>query len=315
MKSISNLVEFKSLAELTLKLPTDDACRVYLENIYWGGKPTCPHCQNTRAYELKIKGEFKGLYKCTACRKRFTVTVGTVFEASHVPLRKWFIAIFLLTSHKKGIASTQLAKDLGITQKSAWHLLHRLRFAFGRKEKPELKGIVEADETYVGGHRKGKHGRGAAGKTAVFGMVERGGNVLAMPIKNVDADTLKTLIYTNVKPESKLMTDSFPSYNGLDNIYKHGVINHSEGRYADGNVHTQTIEGYWSLLKRGIVGIYHQVSPQHLHRYCVEFGFRYNSRKINEAERFNMMLMQSGGRLMYKDLIAKGSVSEPKPIQ
>jgi transposase-like protein len=300
--------KFKNLVELTTYFPDDQSCREYLEKQRWNGNPICPHCQHTTVYKFS-DGKH---YKCKSCRKKFTVLVGTVFEDTHVSLRKWFIAIYIFTSHKKGISSHQLAKDLGITQKSAWHLLHRIRYAFGEAEPEMMQDTVEVDETYIGGKQKGKRGRGAAGKTAVLGLVERNGRVYAKPVAKVDAKTLQNEIRAKVVKGSNLMTDEFLSYRGLNKDYTHRTIQHGEGIYVRGNVHTNTIEGYWSLLKRGIFGIYHQVSKKHLHRYCTEFGFRYNTRKGDEITRFDNVLAECDGRLMYKTLTAKDLTGQAK---
>ncbi len=309
------LTKFKNLAELTTYFPDDQSCREYLELMRWNGKPVCPHCSNEEVYKF-TDGKS---YKCKACRKKFTVTVGTIFEDTHVGLRKWFIAIYIFTSHKKGISSVQLGKDVGITQKSAWHLLHRIRYAFGTAEPTILEGEVEVDETYIGGKAKNMHkkerakkiqGRGAAGKTAVLGLVERNGRVYAKPVESTDTKTLQGIVRERVEEGSQIFTDEFPAYRGLEGDYTHDTINHSVGNYVDGNIHTNTIESHWSLLKRGIYGIYHQVSTQHLHRYCTEFGYRYNSRKSTEVDRFDSALTFCDGRLMYKTLIGKDS--EPK---
>lgn len=303
-------LNFKNLAELTAHFPDDSACREYLELMRWNGSPVCPHCGNDTAYKFK-NGTY---YKCKNCAKKFTVTVGTIFEDTKIGLRKWFIAIYIFTSHKKGISSVQLAKDLGITQKSAWHLLHRIRFAFGVAEPETLIDTVEVDETCIGGKAKNMHkskrakkvtGRGASGKTAVIGLVERNGRVYAKPVTNTDADTLQGVVKERVATGAQVITDEFRSYRGLEQDFTHKTVAHGAGQYvAAGNVHTNTIEGYWGLLKRGIFGIYHQVSSKHLHRYCSEFGFRYNTRKGGEIARFDGVLMQCDGRLMYKTLIS-----------
>lgn len=295
------VTRFKNLAELTTYFPDDQSCREYLERMRWNGQPVCPHCGHDVAYKFAA-GTY---YKCKACRKKFTVTVGTIFEDTKIPLRKWFIALYIFTSHKKGISSCQLAKDLGITQKSAWHMLHRIRYAFGITEPLELTDTVEVDETYVGGKRKGKRGRGAAGKTAVVGLVERKGKVYARPVNSIDKATLQGVVRERVAPGARVVTDELASYTGLAKDYRHDTIRHGDGVYVAGDVYTNTIEGYWSQLKRGIFGIYHQVGTKHLHRYCTEFSFRYNSRKSGEVARFNEVLTGCDGRLMFKTLTGK----------
>ncbi|HSK71357.1 MAG TPA: IS1595 family transposase [Pyrinomonadaceae bacterium] len=306
--------KFKNLAELTSYFPDDQSCREYLEKQRWNGKPVCPHCQNDTVYKF-ADGKH---YKCKSCRRKFTVLIGTIFEDTKIPLRKWFIAIYIFISHKKGISSCQLAKDLGVTQKTAWHLLHRIRYAFGIAEPEQLEDTVEVDETYIGGKAKNMHksvkekkikGRGSSGKAAVLGLVERNGRVFARPVDKVDSNTLQSIVRSKVEKGANIMTDEFLSYTGLGLDYNHKTVTHSEGEYVryetGGHIHTGTIDGFWSLLKRGIYGIYHQVSKKHLHRYCTEFDFRYNSRKSGETPRFDNVLSECNGRLMYKTLITK----------
>jgi transposase-like protein len=214
-----------------------------------------------------------------------------------------------MTAHKKGISSCQLARDIDVTQKSAWFMTQRIRYAMKTKTvlKP-MKNTVEADETYVGGKRhKGKTGRGSENKTPVFGLVEREkGEVRSMPVANAKKETLAPIIRENVSPSATIMTDEWGAYKGLSKDFKgHKVINHSAGQYARKGVHVNTIENFWSLLKRGIIGIYHHVSREHLHRYCDEFQFRYNSRERGDANRFEMMLGACEGRLTYNALIGQ----------
>jgi transposase-like protein len=249
------------------------------------------------------------LYKCADCRKQFTIKVGTIFEDSAIPLQKWFFAIFLMTAHKKGISSCQLARDLSITQKTAWFMLHRIRYMLKSKSfnKP-LKGIVEVDETYVGGRAIGSGitGTNQPNKTPVFGMIQRKGELRIMPVKRTNGKTLKPIIRKNVSPDSIIMSDEFGAYHNLDKEFKdHRVVTHSKGIYVDGSAHTQTIDGFWSLLKRGIFGIYHHVSRQHLDQYCDEFEFRHNSRKTDDTDRFITALKKCEGRLTHKTLKSK----------
>jgi len=302
---------FKSFYEMLELLPNDNACRLFLEDLRWNGKPVCPHCGsiNGSHYKLKTKGEFTGLYKCKDCRERFTVTVGTMFEGSHVPLRKWFIAIYIFTSHKKGISSIQLGKDLGITQKSAWFVLHRLRNTF---EQPQQKfdGITEIDESWLGGADKNKHANkktgvsGAHTKTAVLGIRNRkDGIVKAQVVPNTKAETLVPIIKQEVIADSIVMTDENRAYVKLHEHFSHGTVNHSAKEYVNGQFHTNGIENFWSHLKRGIDGIYHQCSTKHLQSYVNEFSFRYNSRKTSESARFIFSLQRAEKRLTYKELI------------
>ena len=287
--------------------------RLYLESIRWPNGVVCPHCASDEDhYPLKGKEDSKtsvreGVWKCKKCRKQFSVTVGTVFEKSHIPLNKWLLAAFLLSSSKKGMSAHQLHRMLNITYKTAWFMFHRLRYAMDKKQTAKFQGIVEADETYVGGKGHGKRGRGAENKTPVFALVERHGNVMSMPVQRVTGQNLKSIIRQNVEKSATVMTDDFLSYRGLGKDFaSHGVINHGRKQYVRGDIHTNTIEGYFSLLKRGIVGVYHHVGEQHLHRYLSEFNFRYNARKIDDVERSMLALCGiEGKRLMYRDSLAK----------
>lgn len=294
--------KLSNLLDVAKRFPTEESCINYLIQIRWDGKPVCTFCgSDEKTY--KINGG--KLLKCSKCRKQFTVRKGTIFEDSALPLQKWFFAVFLLTAHKKGISSCQLARDISITQKSAWFVLHRIRHALktGSFDKGPLKNVVECDETYVGGHRSGKRGRGAEGKTPVFGMKERGGDVVTMPVKRVDGATLKGLIRENIDKDATVMTDEWTAYNNLGKEYDHKVINHRRKEYAIGDIHVNGIENFWSLLKRGILGIYHHVSPEHLKRYCDEFAFRHNTRGIADVDRFGDTLGKCEARLTYQELI------------
>lgn len=301
--------KFSNLLELTQAFDTEDKALKHLKKVRWQGKPYCPHCKHNKVYKFK-DGK---LYKCASCRKKFTVTVGTIFEDSKIPLRKWFMAIYLITSHKKGISSLQLSKDIGVTQKTAWFILHRLRLATRIKSFNEpLKNTVEVDETYIGGKERKKRwsrrrrktqGRTLETKTPVLGLVERKGRIKAFKIENVKRSTLHKKVIDNVVFGSKIMSDDFKSYRKLDMAYKHDFIAHSEFQYVRGECHTNTIEGFFSLLKRSILGIYHFVSPKHIERYLVENTFRYNTKRETEENRFNLLLSNCNNRITYKELI------------
>lgn len=289
----------------------EGSARKYLENIRWkDGKPVCPHCGSINDhYPLKPKkftsGLRNGVWKCKDCRKQFSVTVGTVFERSHIPLHKWLMAVQLICSSKKGMSANQLHRLLGITYKTAWFMSHRIRYAMEQNyhNKEKLIGIIEVDETYVGGKGKGKRGRGSKSKTPVFSLIERNGNVRSFRVEHVTAKNLKEIIRNNVDKTSTLITDEFKSYFGLDKEYPiHYVVNHGKKEYVNGIAHTNTMEGYFSILKRGIIGVYQHIGKQHLHRYLAEFDFRYNARNIDDFCRSDFALNSIGGkRLFYRD--------------
>jgi transposase-like protein len=290
--------------------PDEQTCIDHLRAIRWADGAYCPHCGSTKVYHFSDNRT----HKCGDCRQRFSIKVGTIFEDTKLPLRKWFIAIWLITSHKKGVASTQLAKDLKITQKSAWFVLHRLRYAARTKSfEAPLDGDVEVDETYVGGKAKNKHGgrsgggSGVKGKAAVVGAVERGGRVIATTIEHVNTDSLESFVSDNVSTASRsVSTDEHQGYRRIGRVYSHGVVAHTKGEFVRGNIHTQTIDGYWSQLKRQIVGIHHWVSVKHLNRYVAESSWRYNRRSSGEGNRVNMLLADAHGHLTYKALIGHG---------
>jgi transposase-like protein len=306
-----------------------------LERIVWPNGPHCPHCGNAdaakigRLAEQRTKPSQKhpkgkpvhGLHKCYACRGQFTVRKGTVFEDSPIPLHIWFQAAHLMCSSKKGISSNQLHRVLGVTLKTAWFMSHRLREAMreGKLSMP-LGGrnkVVEADTTWVGGKEKNKHsrkrtnrGRGTVGKEAAFSLIERDGRVRSFHLPAVNAKTLKPILKAQIDQRSYLMTDDGGEFRKLklaNNFGGHGTVNHSAGEYVrtGGFHHTNTIENYFSILKRGITGTYHHVSQQHLKRYLAEFDFRHNERAalgVNDGQRTTKALSGIvGKRLMYKD--------------
>ncbi len=293
--------------------------RETLEKIRWPNGVVCPRCGSVLGpYKLRSKPDSKnkvrdGLYKCTDCRKTFTVTVGTIFEDSHIPLRKWLVAIYLMNASKKGISAHQLHRMLDITYKTAWFMAHRIRFAMSEKPLGKLLGIIEADETYIGGHEENKHHDKQVGrqwrdkKVPVFALVQRDGELRAGTVTDVTAVNLRAIMRENITPDSHIMTDEFHSYSALDEDFlHHDLVNHKRKEYVRGNVHTNTLEGWFSLLKRGINGTFHHVSPQHLDRYIGEFTYRYNNRKLSDGERARKAIKQVvGKRLVYKEAIGK----------
>ena len=285
----------------------DEAARKHLEAIRWPTGAVCPHCGGLER-NSKLNGESHrpGLYFCGDCREQFTVTVGTVFERSKIPLHKWVLATHLLCSSKKGMSSHQLHRTLGITYKTAWFMAHRIREAMNTMPTGLLGGgggTVEADETYWGNQKGVKRGHGGyEHKNKIFALVERQGGVRSFHVPAVNAKTLKSIIREHVKPDTAIYTDELRVYRGLGKEFAdHQTIKHSKGEYIRGVVHTNTIEGFFSLLKRGLIGTYHHVGEQHLKRYIKEFDFRYNHRKVTDTERAASALKGiSGKRLTYR---------------
>ncbi len=293
----------ESILSLNEQFSTDDTCRRFLEDIRWGNRPKCPHCGRRKAYDLAHPTARPGLYKCASCRQEFTVTVGTIFEDSHVPLPKWFLAIYLIVNAKKGISTNSLSQLLGLTYKTTWFLSHRIRHMMEPLAQRRLRGVVEADETYVGGrHRGGKRGRGSESQTPVLALVQRNGVVRTQVVESVNAKTLKAVIREALAPSANMMTDEWPGYWGLRKEYKsHQMVRHNRGEYARCGAHVNTAESFFALLKRGMYGTFHHVSKRHLHRYANEFGFRWTYKGEDGSEQFKRLLGQAvGRRLAYR---------------
>jgi transposase-like protein/IS1 family transposase len=302
--------EFSSVLELMRALPDEQSAIDHFTAIRWKEGEFCPYCGSVRVYHFSDKRT----HKCGDCRARFSIKVGTIFEDSKLPLRTWMLAVWYITSHKKGISSTQLAKDLEVTQKTAWFMMHRLRHAARtRSFNRPLGGEVEVDETFIGGKARNKHKdkrgtsgvTGGAGKAIVAGAIERRGRVVARVVENVRAETLMQFVRETIAPNVELVsTDKWVGYKHLGKEYPHVAVDHADGEYVRGRAHTNTIEGYWSQLKRQIFGIHHWVSGKHLSRYVDESSWRYNRRATDDAPRFNDFLAATDGRLRYAELIA-----------
>lgn len=289
--------------------PDQETARTYLESRLWPEGPKCPVC----GLGERIAARAGGFYRCNQCKEDFTVRTGTIFERSHVPLHKWIYAMYLLVTARKGISSLQLSKQIGITQKSAWFVLHRLREACG-DELTKLQGIVEIDETYVGGIEANKHeskklkaGRGTVGKAPVLAMRERGGRTVAVPVENTDKGTIQDAIIQRVQVGSTLHTDEAGAYADMGGLFfTHESINHSEGEYVRDGVTTNGVESVFAVLKRGLIGVYHHASKKHLSRYVDEFAFRLNDGRVQRhtLERLESFVGGTKGkRLTYKGLI------------
>jgi transposase-like protein len=314
-----------NLITLAQEYSDNDRARELLESMLWPHGAYCPHCKADEPYKLTPKATSKrparkGLYKCRTCRKQFTVTVGTIFEDSHIPIGKWLMAIYLLCSSKKGMSALQLSRMLKLTYKSAWFMAHRLRYAMGTKAPlgKLLKGVVEADETYVGGKRQGAGSGCVDNKIPVVALIERGGDVRTKVVANLSQRNLRGFLDDNIVRDCIVNTDQAPRYRSLVSPIvlssrfskgKHEVVNHSKGEYArhnpDGTVsHINTCESFFSLIKRGVYGAFHHVSKEHLHRYCDEFSFRWNTRLMTDGKRMEAAVgLTEGKRLTYRQVI------------
>ncbi len=298
--------QFTSFLELIHAFPDQQSCIEYLEELKWKSGVVSPFDKTSKVYKCK-----RG-YRCKNTGKNFNVMTRTIFENTKLPLQKWFMAIWLLTNHKKGITSPALACDIGVSQPTAWFLMHRIRKCFEIYNKGKLEGEVEVDETYVGGknknrafHKKSKNagGRNYTDKVPVFGMLERGGWLIAMVVKHTGAKQLQPIIRNFVKYGSTIYSDEWKAYHGIKDHCHHEIVNHSKKQYVVGDAHTNTIEGFWSQFKRSIIGNYHWISKKHLQPYLNQSVFLYNFRKALPVERFNVILLNNE-RLKYKDLTA-----------
>jgi transposase-like protein len=315
--------EHLNLSNIAAHFSDPEKAREFLEAQRWPEGPICPHCgELNNAYRLEAKPDSKkavrkGVWKCGGCREQFTVTVGTIFADSHIPLNKWLFAIHLLCASKKGMSAHQLHRMLGVTYKSAWFMSHRIRYAMTQEPlSSKLTGVIEVDETYIGGKlrtgpqrgdRRTDRLAGTANKAAVVSVLQRDGRVQSRHVQKVTAENLKPMLREMIDEQAHLMTDTSTVLKAADVVcVKHDRVNHTVKeyvRYENGLcITTNAVEGYFANLKRGINGVYHFVGKQHLHRYLSEFDFRYNSREMKDGERTVMAIKQTGGkRLMLRD--------------
>jgi transposase-like protein len=300
----------KSVLELLQTFSTEQICIEHLEQMRWGGIVVSPFDSLSRVYKCS-----NNKYRCKNTGKYFNVKTGSMFENTKISLKKWFLAIWLVTAHKKGISSIQLAKDINVTQKTAWFMLQRIRACFCIENNNELEGIVECDETFIGGKNKNRHkdkkvknsqGRSFKDKTPVMGMLQRGGKMNAFVVPDTKRNSIQPLICRYVNPETtKLISDEWLGYTGLSKFYNHKIIDHSKKEYVslqDNTVHTNNIEGSWKILKNSVSGMYNHVSRKHLQKYVDEFVYRYNLRGTSDNDKFKHLLAHSDVRTRYKDL-------------
>lgn len=295
--------------------PDAESARLYFERRRWNGEVVCPHCGGYERISART-GKRVGYYRCGDCKSEFTVRTGTIFERSHVPLHKWLYAMYLVVTARKGISSLQLSKEIGVTQKTAWFMLGRLREACGG-DFDKLSGVIEVDETFIGGKEGNKHadkklnqGRGAVGKTALLGLRERGGRSIALPIEGRTAEVLHAAIKEHVQDGSTVYTDELASYRGLEDV-DHDAVNHGTGKYVKyigaNAIHVNSAESMWAVLKRGLYGTWHKASVKHLHRYANECTFRLNEGNVKNHTLDRLAAFATRTfkhRITYKELTA-----------
>ncbi len=333
-------MKFNSLLQVSEYFSDTQKCVEYIKQVRWSSGVQCCFCGCKKVYELKGKNK---RFKCSFCKKQFSVIKGTIFENSPLPLQKWFVAIYLLISRKKGISSVQLSKDIGVTIKTAWFMLHRIRYMLKERTlKEKLKDYVQIDETFIGGKNKNRHwdkkvknsqGRSFKDKTPVLGLLEqelsytierphkvipsrtvfekvivKPGRLVTKVVRNTQAGTLKPIIYQMVERGTTLITDEWKAYNGLDGIYDHHIVNHLKKQYvSESGLSSNGVENAWSILKRSIIGAYHNVTRKHLHRYTAEFTFRYNNRSLNAEDLLKKSMTNLGRRLSWNQLTHKAA--------
>lgn len=310
---------FKTIQQFNDYFKVEKSCYKFLEKQRWNNKPVCPHCGSEKHYKVKCRGKSADIpaYRCgnRTCDLPFSVRIKSILEGSRIELRKWLQAIFEISTAKKGISSIELSVRIGISQKSAWFMNHKIREMLEEAEPEMMSVVVEADEAFVGGKNKNRHankkapksqGRAHVDKTAVVGLVQRNGKIKTFVVPDTNSETLHKLMIENVSQDAVLITDAYKSYNGLEKLYNHITVKHTDNNYiTDSDFHTNNIEGFWSLLKRGIIGTFHSVSRKHFHRYCTEFSSRYNYKDVSNVVRFANAIQNSNKqRTTYQKLTA-----------
>jgi transposase-like protein len=317
--------KFKTQYEFLEFFTDEKTCYEFLENQRWLGVPVCPHCGSEKYYKVKPRGKFKDIpsYRCAnrQCDLPFTVRTKSIFEGSKIELRKWFLAAFEISTCKKGISSIELATRIGVSQKSAWFVNHRLRSMLKETNPKLLRDVVALDETLIGGKNKNKHsdkkiphsqGRSSKGKTTVFGARGLLGEIRTQVISEASSEVIKPIVDSWVEKGSIMVTDEWRAYNALKADYFHITVNHQEGQYVNGCFTSNGVENFWSIFKRGIIGTFHNISPQHIQRYSDEFAFRYNQKAVKNHNLFGQVIKNSkNARITYKEL-TKGLFEKQK---
>ncbi len=293
-----------NLVNLIQRYSDEDKCRSYLEALKWQEGVKCPRCGSSKVSHIVKRNQ----YDCDECRYQFSVTAGTIFHDSHLPLWKWFLAVYLMTESKKGISANQLKRSLAVSYKTAWYLCHRIRKAIEEaKVKPQLTGTVEVDETYVGGKYDKRRKKGPWEKQAVVGLLQRDGTFEARTIRTPSKKVLTGIVRDRVNKDATVMTDELRAYKSLNKTHNHESVNHSEEEWVRGDVHTNGVESAWSLFKRSIVGSYHQISTKHMDKYLDEFEWRFNGRDNPYLFRDTLIRLLNAPKMEFKELIEKSA--------
>lgn len=297
-----------NLIDVSKEFQTDAACLRYLEALRWPEGVRCVQCDSDKVSKIKRrkagKNKRASIYECLSCGRQFSATSGTLFHDSHLPLTKWFLAVALVCNAKKGLSAKQMERDLGVSYRTAWYLCHRIRKAMEEGELPKFTGIVEADETYVGGKYDRRRKRQPWEKTPVMGIIERSGRVEAYKIPTPSKTVLVGKIKDRVSPQAEMVvTDELSAYRSVSKSYRHEVIHHIH-QWVRGNVHTNSIENFWSLFKRGVIGSFHKVSAKHLPRYLAEFTYRFNYREAEDLFTMTLMCLLNKAGMSYQTVIS-----------